>query len=496
MMELPQIKKSQLINFVNTITLSTGKGTFYTDSSEEQEKQLAIHRSVMEWDRELYSFLLCLEDVQDRHRQLGVYLLLNSGGKGFLYEDNVLSYLVRSLPPQRSFKLFLGFKHKVNNSRMRYLVSHYIFNSSQLQLWSVKYRSKLKEILTHIWGRQYVLPMRKILEKYLITQRPVFSKKEMRLWKRLVGKYVVGSFKEIHENLFFILGGEEGLTLPLLREYIASKRDLSAGKNLPYEVLEGIRSTYHPHVPNSEVLKIVKGRLTVTQQKNFQRKGKQEGTEIEFNPDKYDMTSLYIFSFEKGEITSDVNDSLVRKARQISLSLKRVFPYQKIGILLDTSYSMRGSRTQKMKPIAVSLALRNILEMVRDGHTSCHLLYPQGGTDLASPLVNLVESGGDEEAIFVISDGYENQPAGRFGEVVSVLRKLGYNVPIYHLNPVSASETIEGVRSLAKEVFPLGVTQPEKLSQIFLRSVLYNDPVEFIRIVKETGLEKVKKLRG
>ena len=49
--------------------------------------------------------------------------------------------------------------------------------------------------------------------------------------------------------------------------------------------------------------------------------------------------------------------------------------------------------------------------------------------------------------VFVLTDGYENAPAGRFAEVVRAVRQMGVETPIHQFSPVFAAEA-RGIRSL------------------------------------------------
>src|SRR5262249_44275506 len=152
--------------------------------------------------------------------------------------------------------------------------------------------------------------------------------------------------------------------------------------------------------------------------------------------------------------------------------------YGTIGILVDASASMTGSEDQKLRPMAAALALRDLLQhtaqarVVYAGGTvsasDAMLVRPSGDTGLAEALLDLLET--LPQAIFVVSDGYENRPAGRLAEVVSELRRMGDATPVYHLNPVFAAE-VQGVRELVPGLVPtLPVSRPEALGIAMLRS--------------------------
>jgi hypothetical protein len=123
------------------------------------------------------------------------------------------------------------------------------------------------------------------------------------------------------------------------------------------------------------------------------------------------------------------------------------------------------------------------------GATDTMLIRPAGDTGLAEGLIDLLET--EPDAVFVISDGYENRPAGRFAEVVSALRAMGNTTPIFHLNPVFAAESV-GVRELCPGLVPtLPATRPEALGISMLRGLLEADPARGIAALVRLALPAV-----
>jgi hypothetical protein len=199
------------------------------------------------------------------------------------------------------------------------------------------------------------------------------------------------------------------------------------------------------------------------------------------HPTEYDAVRLYLYAFEMG-MTPEIGAALLEKARKAALSLR--LGYARIGILLDASASMAGSKEQALRPMATALAVRDVLMhtsrsvVVISGGTSNGadelLVRPSGATSLAEGLVELL--GANVEAVFVLSDGYENRPAGRFAEVLAAVRGMGIDTPVFHLNPVFAQEA-KGVRSLAAAgVATLPVTAPEALGLAMVRGLLVAEP--------------------
>jgi len=158
--------------------------------------------------------------------------------------------------------------------------------------------------------------------------------------------------------------------------------------------------------------------------------------------------------------------------------------YGKIAILVDISKSMVGSETQPLRPMAVALATRDVLAYsgsksiaITTSGTQTDigtLIHPSGDTSLAEGLISLLES--EPDAVFIISDGYENTPAGRLSETLTLVRQIGCNTPIYHINPVAAAESGQGVRVLDNRIPVMPINKPEQLSLAMFKAALTSDP--------------------
>jgi len=502
-----QVLGKRLGQFLELAGTARGRATFY-DTGEEQEKAVqAVHNDIMAWDRSLYSILLCLTGVTDYTRMTGLANLLSvpyhPGNLLSLEQENrVLYHLAGLLPPQRLLKLFVALRgKKTNSSRARKLILRSILSADNLELWSVKYRKKLRVALTHAWGQKLASTLALILEKKASGHK--LDKKENAILARSIHKNAGGKHDQAHvaQCVGFILGVEKRLTLPLLKAYRDAKRDLKHGKKLPYETLEGIRSVYHAKVPNAEVLQLVKDSLTAAQRMGFQKKARQEGVQVEMDPTQYGPVKLYLYGFEMG-MSADIFAALDKKIE----GLVRSFPFRfnNVGILVDSSGSMYGDETQKLRPMAVTLALRDLLVFAadsseisyaggRDMNGNRRMRYPEGNTDLAMLLVDLLESGVD--SIFILSDGYENTPSGRVSEVISQARNLGIDTPIYQLSPVFGAKT-GGIRRLSESVPAMPVDNPAGLGVGMLRGMLYTDPLKAISGIAQMVLPSVLTIEG
>lgn len=498
-------------SFLDTATTSFGRATHYNSRKEQQKAELAAHEATLALDRDLYAHLLQVPGVTDRARQIGLKNLLGTprgGGRGALdgaAETRLLHDLVAELPAPRIMKLFEGLRvgsaeegiRKANNARTRKLVLRTLLSSARLPLWAVKYRAKMRAALTHAWGKRLAGILRSILAK----DDSQWTDKERSIVREHVDRFAPALPARVRACVGFVLGNEERTDVPLLEAFVAAKRDLSAGAALPPEVLEGIRSVYHKGAPREEVLRLTAQSLTKAQRMLVQRRAAAAGVDVQMDPMQYDAVRLYIYAFEMG-MTEAIARALVTRAREAAAA----FParYGKVGILLDASESMRGSAEQKLRPMATALAVRDMLQHVgRASVVVCGgavspsdwmLVHPSGDTSLAEGLLDLIEE--SPEVIFVLSDGYENRPQGRFAEVVAALRSLGVGTPILQLDPVFAAES-GGARELAAGLVPaLPVEQPKGLGLSFLRGLIQVDPVRGIDAVLRLALSAGAGRRG
>jgi len=488
--------KSSIIAFLDMASVAIKQDTFY-NTKEEQKKAISeIHESLFRVNRGLYTLMLMLPGVTDNSIQDGVVNLLSSTTKeeegSFLTlaeENDALRMLSAKLldgKVQRLFKMFIMLKNnKVNKSKVRKIILSTILNAEEvgkgkLAWWSVKYRRKLRESLVHAWGQKKSYAIKNVLGKDELTLT------DKRLLARELGKHVhkKEDIKMVQECVCFILGGTMEYKEKLFKAYYKAREVLEEGKILPREVLEGIRGKYHPDIDSSRVIQLTEKTMTDTDKMRIQNSAKKGQVNIEFNPMKQNIVDLYVYALENG-MTDEIQKALKIKAKKIAESYP--VKYEKVAIVIDNSKSMYGTRKQKRRPLAISLAMRDIFKVTakkssvkftNEKPNKSGLAYPKGSTSIASSLVEAFEE--EPEAIYVISDGYENSPAGRTHEALSMIRDMGINTPVYQVNPVMSGEK-KGIRLLSDEMTPMPVNRPEAIGLSIVRSALEADLKSGIR---------------
>ena len=467
--------------FLDTAATATSRATYYNTRAEQEAAIESVHGELFELDRGVYAASLMLPGLTDFSRQIGAVRLLRSAqtSDGWLttpQEAAIMRGLLRALPPQRMLKMFgMLRKKRVNNSRTRRLILSTVLGADNLEFWAVKYRRKLETALVHAWGRRSASVMRAVLAKPADDR----TDKERQIVQRHLGRFVDGNIERVEQCVRFILGDEDGLTLRRLAAYRDAKCDLASGRVLPFETLEGLRSRFHRDKTSAEVLELTKSQLTTGQKIGLQRKAQEADVEVEFDPTNYDAVRLYVYAFEMG-LSDAIREELTRKARATAHRLPVRFEHA--AILLDVSASMMGHDTQAMRPISVALALRDVLAetaerstiVTSDGRVAAtaELIEPTGDTSLAAGLITLLKR--EPDVVFVLTDGYENAPAGRFAEVIRAVRRMGVETPIHQFSPVFAAET-RGVRSLSDAVPGLPVSKPEAIGLGLLKALFEAD---------------------
>jgi len=488
------------------------RATHYNTKEELIAARETIHNNLFMLDRSVYGCLACLPGTTDISKMTVASRLLSIAwnpkpGYNWIepiltmdHERMIIDHLVSTLPANRMLNLFISFSNdKINNSRMRKTVLPFILNSNNLAWWAVKYRKKLNSIFTHCWGKKMTSVISTILGKKAKTQ------KDEDILNSFISNYVILKDKVdiVYECISFVFSSldESEYTQNLFQSFYGSKKDFSLAKGLPKEVIEGIRASYHPDVDKAETLEVAKSSMTVKEKKLVQNQAKKSGVKIEWDAFTQPLVDLIIYGFKMG-FTSIIHEAIFQKAKKAAEVLP--FNYTNVGILCDDSFSMSGSDDQKLRALAVTYATVEMLKNL--GHKTTTITTsgrrmsvtnnPVGESNLASPLIKLLKQG--PEVIFVVSDGYENAPEGRFGEVLKIVRdKLRIDIPIYHFNPVSAAESKIALKRLSNDVTITPVSNPEKMGLTLFKTMIAADPkqgvVELFNMVLPE-LEKTKQL--
>lgn len=393
---------------------------------------------------------------------------------GALYNlnENGIPYVLR---------LFTDLKNnEVNNERTRKIVLGYIWGHPNLEFNVLKYRNKISKVLKHIYGLRNTSILISIAEKYLNTS--VFdSEKEHNIINNLVYKFnrndditrllkiLLFLFKKGREDMY------SSLDFPLLSEYYRACSDITSVNKVPEEVLVGLISDKnHPQhsqlwstdLKKESTKKMLRTNVKVTsvnQQVRQTKQNKKLGVEKPVNLEKAtDFMALYKTGFENG-FNDKINLAIDKLAEKNKISN---FPYQNVGIIMDVSNSMEGhKRESKNTPKAIGMFTSKVL-----GKSAINKTVVTAGsqaTDLASSFIELMKLENETnsyDAVFFITDGYENAYEGLTNEVVNAfISETERYLPIFQISPVTGAETGANVRELGGEIVKMSVSSPKTL---------------------------------
>lgn len=467
-----------VLKFLETAQTASNRATANNTRDDVNEAANIVHGAMFDLDRGIYAMLLSLPGTLDTARQGGVLRLLDnarpstgSGNGACLLElpeeTDAIQRLVDSLPRHRQLNLFLMLREGgVNNARTQKLILRTILSWDNLPWAAVKYKQKIRAALQHAWGQRLSGIITHILT------REHWDNKSLDIMLNNVAKYSSsGLSTTTGEFLSFVLGNKvhrnRPLSTDLLRAYQDAPADYNALALLPPEIAQDFRARYHKSRSVADVMEKTEKNLTVKARLRIQKQAKDLGVKVELKAEKQDLVDLFVLRYEVGD-----QDGLVGKITNLVKPLVG-FPYERVGVVLDLSQSMSGSKEQKWRPAAWAQAMNATLhKSVKSfigqtvGETDGD--KPAGETDLADRLVSVLmqDEGSAEhvEVVFVLTDGYENAPAGRFAEVVGELRRMGFSTPIFQVTPTFAAEAY-GVRQLSPLVPVLTVgTKVEQLA--------------------------------
>lgn len=385
-----------------------------------------------------------------------------------LNENSGIPYVLR---------LFIDLKkNKINNERSRKIFLSFLLNQQNLEFYSVKYRNKIAEILKHIYGIKKTSILIDIAKKY-VRNDGIFNDKELNMLNDNIFKYSRINNFVILKLLLFIFKDTVGVRFnefetPIIFEYDKAKTDISNITKIPEEVLIGLISNpNHPQYnelwntktkrENTKALIRKNVKVTsVNQQIRQTKSSKKLGVNKNVDLDKAtDYLALYKTGYENGW-SDDILNAIDKLAEKNKFN---DFMYKNIGVIVDKSKSMDGhSIESKNTPKAIADFTSKVL---KKSTNKCEIVETdQFNSDLATSFVKLIRKNDDYDAIFVITDGYENSYDGLFNEIVSIyLEETNKNLPIFQISPITGAEMKGSVRILGDDIIGMGINNPKSI---------------------------------
>ena len=518
------LSESQLVSIrkglIEGLTIASGSKSSATYYHSKDEQIAAIKKSVHDLYNLSKELPLILANQDGATGKFVSEVLLNELKKGFnggscnivnpidwydnnisekavlnaLYKlgaDNGITYVLR---------LFMNIKEdKINNKRTRKTILWYIYSQNNIEFYAVKYRNKLSAALKHAYGVQNTLKLLDIAKTYVKSS--VYETDEKRKFAyRMYLRYLGGMFDDItaFKLLLFIFKklskSNKPLKseLPFVYEYYVAKKDITKVKNLPEEVVLGIiADKKHPQydelwsteAKRKMAKRIIRENVKVTsvnQQMRQTKSNKNLGVKKTVDTNKVtDYLALYKTGYENG-FTTELWDAIDKFAEKKKI---KDFPYENIGIVLDVSKSMEGHVVEsKNTPKAIANFTAKVLE--KSAKRVITAKTDGDFTDLSTAFVKLLKNEdqiNNFDAIYIITDGYENMYDGLTNEVIDVyLKESGRYIPIYQISPITGAEVGSNVRKISNDVTTLAINNPSVLKLQMEAKLLESDPKKWL----------------
>lgn len=425
-----------------------------------------------------------------------------------LYDDNGLPYVLR---------FFMDLKKmRVNNERSRKITLGFIWGQSNIEFYSLKYRNKIAETLKHVYGVKKTSILLSIASKHKnMTDTFVGTEKELSIINDSILKYFNGEMSRAFKLLLFLFKKDDNVIydadeFPLFNEYQIAKTNILDVKRVPEEVLHGLISDKkHPQYnelwsdadKRESTKAIIRKNVEVTsinQQVRQTKSTAKLGVERVIELDKAtDFMALYKTGFET-KFTRELSIAIDKLAEKKKIN---GFYYQNIGVIVDDSASMKGHKVEsKNTPRAIVDFTRKVLEK---STKNCTVRITNNDvTDLGSSFIDLLKNENSNQpydAIFILSDGYENSYDGLTDEIISIYQKeTGSSIPIFQISPITSAEMGANVRKISERVVTMAINNPVALQPQINARLLEIDTKRWLvaqmGVLKESNVSRTKKI--
>jgi len=429
------LEREDLVMFLNACFACTGQREFYSDRSAQNVSIDFLHRYILGNYRRLYAQTLAV-GINHFNQAAIVTNLLATGDQTapeHQHEENMLiTASVSQLPPQRVYRMFETLRErKVNNRRTRAIMTRFITKTRSIEFDAVKYRRRVRAAARHAH---------------------------------------VALDDETRQFLRYSANQPTEFTTPMYQAYVTAQYSKEALYSLPFTVAEGIAA--RRQIPLDELI-ANSTTMTAAEKLRFQTRAEQIGQELEFDLARAPLTRLasYVLSLtpqERAERQDELDTALVHAAARIT----KGHELGSVALVVDRSYSARGSNQKRMRPLAVALASVYLMRAVASDCTVYwsptlerpHLqVTARGQTAIGQQVLAALRSNPD--TVLIVSDGFENAPAGLANQVVAAAKtKIEdfASTSFVHLNPVFDAENF-APRSLGPALATVGVRDARDL---------------------------------
>ncbi|MEU0359711.1 hypothetical protein [Streptomyces cyaneofuscatus] len=439
------VAAEDVLLFANAAITATGQREFGSGALDQRLSLDFLHAYIRVNYRHLYAASLAL-DINDHNAARIVLGLLWTAGEASAEERRTEGRLIAArlarLPPQRVYRLFGEVRRAgINNRRTRAIMRDWLAARPDPGHDAVKYRSGVKTAARHVHLRcpQGAGPLAE-----------------------------VGAF-------LFRPGKLPRYEHPLLDAWRRAHYEQGAVAELPFTVAEGFAAR---HGMKREVfLKRAAPRMTRLERLRTHAVAQRPDADLAAMP--LTRLALYVLALpfeQRAARRTELTGALRAAARRAAGG--HAGSWGRVHAVLDDSFSSSGSGQKRRRPLAVALACHHLLEVLAapgayrglwtSGRGDALLVRPWGPTPLGMRVLDALEPGPGGVApdrVVIVSDGWDNAPAGLAGEVLRVWRARldpGRRTAVVHVNPVYDADGFD-VRRLAAGVPTAGIRDAEDL---------------------------------
>ncbi|CAM2010967.1 hypothetical protein [Acanthopleuribacter pedis] len=393
-----------------------------------------LHRYVCTHYRALYARVLALP-INDTNRLLIVAQLLRHGrginARQRALEHTLITRTLQEVQVNRVYRCFYDLcRAGVNNRRTRAVMRAFLLARPDLAFHAVKYRSKLKRIITH--------------------------------------NHIKVS-AEIYDYLCRGAQGRPRWETPLFERVRLVHFERAAIYDLPLAIAETLAAQYG--IPRRRFLEHMKDRLTAKEKIRLNNSMTREKVRHQDHLLKAPLmqaanAALAIPAAERLADRDRWESILSHAAKRLAARLQRRFG--KVALVIDNSDSSFRLRDAANRSLAVGLSLAYVLPHVAE---QVRLFWtrpvsepmaaePLGLTNLAIPVIDALQS--DADTVLIVSDGDENVHRGGADLAVRVARCAaapGRSIQVFHLNPTYDDAALQP-KALGPHITTLGLRDP------------------------------------
>ncbi len=434
-----EVAREDLVMFINACLSCTGQREFYDDAYGQKVSIEFLHQYILGNYRLLYARTLAAGINHFNQAQIILNLLAtgkSTSAKDRQEESALINSALQKLPSPRAWGVLQQLRQrKINNRRSRAIARDYVNNRRNLDFETVKYRSKVRAVVTHTH-----LKLQGELSNFLF-----------RNWQQKV--YQTELFENFRQAHF----------------------SAEAVYKLPFTVAEGLAAKHK--IKREVFLSRIQERMTLNEKLRFQNAGASAKINIDLDLARLALTklALYILSLPLETRTQkrDILNQALEKSAQKILN-KAPMKLKRVAAVLDCSYSSFGSSEKRCRPLGIALGVHYMLKAASREYqdfwtlpqTEVLQVKPRGQSDLATPLLDALEWGAD--LVVIVSDGCENDPPCGAAQVLRIFRKRldpNNGTSIVHCNPVFNSDDFS-LRSLCPDIPTVGLRDAEDLPTV------------------------------